>query len=162
MASGIQPLTYLWSWGDNSDDTIPYPNHTYAAAGFYTICLTITDSVECTNTYCNSYNLLRPLSTNTIVSVNVVPSSSIGIYENSESEFLSIFPNPAFTSLIIKFNNTISKADIDILNSLGEIEFSNVETRQKTSIDISKLKSGVYILEVSWDDKVSRHKFIKQ
>ena len=38
-ATGIGPVNYLWNWGDGSYDSIAYPGHTYANAGFYTICL---------------------------------------------------------------------------------------------------------------------------
>ena len=43
-AAGIPPLTYLWSWGDGTYDSTAFPSHTYSSAGYYIICLTITDS----------------------------------------------------------------------------------------------------------------------
>jgi len=49
-ALGTPPLSYLWNWGDGTHDTIAYPSHTYSAAGYYNICLTISDYTGCTNT----------------------------------------------------------------------------------------------------------------
>jgi uncharacterized repeat protein (TIGR01451 family) len=39
------PLTYDWDWGDSSSspDAGATPYHTYAAAGIYDVCLTVTD-----------------------------------------------------------------------------------------------------------------------
>src|SRR5207244_7840426 len=76
MASGTSPLTYSWSWGDGSTDSVPFPSHTYDTAGFYAICLTISDASGCTDTFCNSYNLLK--ASNAMVEVNVIPSAPTG------------------------------------------------------------------------------------
>ncbi len=37
------PLTYLWEFGDGQTDTLPTPVHQYAAAGTYTVTLTVRD-----------------------------------------------------------------------------------------------------------------------
>ena len=45
-----QTLTYTWSFGDGSSGTGVTPSHTYAAAGVYTVSLTVTDSVNGSST----------------------------------------------------------------------------------------------------------------
>jgi PKD repeat protein len=45
--------------GDGTADSIPYPSHTYANAGYYTICLYIQDSTGCTDSICHSYQLQK-------------------------------------------------------------------------------------------------------
>lgn len=45
--------TYLWSFGDGTSSILPFPNHTYAAPGLYTVCLTMT-SGACTDIWCGS------------------------------------------------------------------------------------------------------------
>jgi|GEM_PF-3141875 PKD repeat protein len=51
------PLTYLWDFGDGSTGTgssfFGTP-HTYASSGNYQVCLTISDSQGCTDTYCQT------------------------------------------------------------------------------------------------------------
>jgi PKD repeat protein len=37
------PLTYLWDFGDGTTGTGVMPTHTYAAAGYYDVCLTVND-----------------------------------------------------------------------------------------------------------------------
>lgn len=44
-ASDGATMTYAWNWGDNTPDSTGLTaNHTYAAAGPYTVTLTVTDS----------------------------------------------------------------------------------------------------------------------
>lgn len=42
--------SYAWSFGDGSSSTVASPSHTYAAAGTYTVSLTVTDNTGATNT----------------------------------------------------------------------------------------------------------------
>lgn len=45
MSSGGATISsWLWDFGDGNTSTSQSPNHNYAAAGVYTVCLTITDS----------------------------------------------------------------------------------------------------------------------
>lgn len=51
-ANGATITSYSWDFGDASPTgTGATPTHTYAAAGSYTVLLTITDSKGCTDTY---------------------------------------------------------------------------------------------------------------
>ena len=46
---------YTWVWGDNSPSgTGPTPSHTYDSAGFYTICVYVSDQNGCQAHYCDS------------------------------------------------------------------------------------------------------------
>ncbi len=38
------PLSYVWDFGDGATSTAANPGHTYAAAGTYTVTLTVTDN----------------------------------------------------------------------------------------------------------------------
>jgi len=111
-ATGILPLTYLWSWGDSTYDSIAYPNHTYANAGFYTICLTITDSVGCTNHYCASYTLK---TASTMAYVNVIPQIITGAANAADNKTLSIFPNPFTTQTTLTLPQTLQHPNTQTL-----------------------------------------------
>jgi PKD repeat protein len=43
MTSG-NPISWAWDFGDGGTSNLQNPTHSYAAAGTYTVCLTITDS----------------------------------------------------------------------------------------------------------------------
>jgi len=48
-------LTYVWSFGDGDTSFLKSPSHTYAQAGGYFVCLSVTDvNTQCTDTYCDS------------------------------------------------------------------------------------------------------------
>ncbi|MEI6822101.1 MAG: PKD domain-containing protein, partial [Bacteroidota bacterium] len=103
-ASGVPPLKYVWSWGDGSSDTVAYPNHTFSTSGYYAICLTITDSTGCTNTYCDSTLLQK--SSDYVISVSVIPHGTLGINTNELSNQIKVYPNPTKDNLTIETNST--------------------------------------------------------
>lgn len=160
MASGAQPLTYSWDWGDGNNSNTPYPNHTYSSPGFYTICLTITDAVGCTNTYCTSYYLQK--SANSMVNISVIPSIINEITENTKEETMLIFPNPACDYINFKVNNIDPTSEVKIFNLLGEIKYFSILREKNDVINISDLSSGIYLIEVARGSNISRQKFIKQ
>lgn len=156
-SSGVHPLTYFWSWGDGSFDSIAYPSHIYSTAGTYTICLTITDSTGCTIEYCDSSNLQK--STNSIIYINVIPPASSSINKiNSDNSFL-VYPNPAINSLTIESEN---KSTLEILSIQGQTILQQILPKEKISIDISGLAKGIYILRLKCNDKTEVTKFIKE
>lgn len=51
-STGAAPLSYNWSFGDGTSSTSGSPVHSYSAPGTYNVCLVITASNGCTDTYC--------------------------------------------------------------------------------------------------------------
>jgi YVTN family beta-propeller protein len=156
-ASGIPPLKYLWSWGDGTYDSIAYPTHTYSMAGYYTICLTIIDSVGCTTTYCNSSYLQK--NTNPIISVNVIPSGTTGINEHDLFNQIKIYPNPANYNLTIE---TPAQSTIQILNIEGQLIKTLTTSGNKTNIDVAALPGGIYFVKVKTERGIAVKNFIKE
>jgi uncharacterized protein YqgV (UPF0045/DUF77 family) len=80
----------------------------------------------------------------------------------SDNELLNIsmYPNPASSSLNISAPNTIKSAAI--YNILGKQVMSLNINKNSKSIDISNLASGIYFLKYNVNDKVGTAKFIKQ
>jgi PKD repeat protein len=50
VSGGTAPYTYAWTFGDTGTATAQNPSHTYAAAGTYSVHLTVTDSASHTAT----------------------------------------------------------------------------------------------------------------
>jgi hypothetical protein len=159
-AFGTPPLTYYWNWGDGTFDVVPYPTHAYSTAGFYAICLTITDSAGCTDTYCNSYYLQK--STNSMVYINVITPETVGIIENSEDNSIFLYPNPATNLLTIETSQTTKGSTVSIYNIDGQELIKQQMNESKIQIDISKLKSGIYFVKVSNENAVEVRKIIKE
>lgn len=72
-----------------------------------------------------------------------------------------IYPNPASNNLTLDIASSFSKAEITIYNLLGEIVYANTTVSKTSSLDISSLMPGIYILEARADKLLSRQKFIK-
>lgn len=160
LASGVAPLHYLWSWGDGTTDTIAYPSHTYAAAGYYNICLSISDSVGCTNSYCDSSYIQK--SGNTVISVDVIPQGSAGIHEFDVKNIFNIYPVPA-TENIIVLANTISQGDIlSVFDIRGQLLIQIPVTQLKTDINISAFSKGIYFLKLEGVNGIEVKKFFKE
>ncbi len=157
MASGVTPITYDWDWGDASPhDFTPFPSHTYAAAGYYTICLTIHDAVGCGNMYCNSFYLLR--TANTMVYVNVVNNLTTGLNNLADMNIISIYPNPATNTITIHQTAFKANQSFIITDVLGNKVYSQALNNDEETMDISNLSSGIYFYEVNG----KRGKIIKE
>jgi len=156
LASGSQ-LSYLWSWGDSTYDSIPYPSHTYANQGFYNICLTVTDS-NCTSTYCNNFNLMR--SANAMVYVNVIPPNiTTGLQSLNRNRSVSVFPNPNEGNFTLSCNLNSNNAIFKIMDITGRIVYqknivANNSNNITTSIDAS-LVNGIYYWEMIEDNNIA-------
>lgn len=47
-------VSYAWDFGDNNISSSQNPNHTYASAGYYNVCLTISNASGCSATWCTN------------------------------------------------------------------------------------------------------------
>ena len=47
-------VEYLWDFGDGETSTDLFPIHVYLETGAYPVCLTVTDFLGCTETYCDT------------------------------------------------------------------------------------------------------------
>ena len=160
-ASGIPPLHYNWSWGDGTHDTIAYPSHIYSTAGYYNICLSITDSVGCISTYCDSSYLQK--SPNSIITINVVPNAWVGI-NNLITGKVNIYPNPATDKLIIDLQQlkNLQNTSLSIYDIQGKLLLQQAIEQSQTGLNISRFEKGVYVIKVNNDNNTMYSKFLKK
>ncbi|MCB9235082.1 MAG: PKD domain-containing protein [Bacteroidia bacterium] len=84
MSQSTGTASYLWDFGDGGTSTTASPAHTYAAAGSYTVCLTITD-VCGTDSSCKTVTITCPVPTagftftTTNLTANFTNTSSSGV-----------------------------------------------------------------------------------
>lgn len=83
-----------------------------------------------------------------------------GIAGADPSAQLSIFPNPAGNTLQLNYNGT-GKCSIDILDLQGRVIVSQANRSPQQLIDISALRSGMYLLRVRDDAGVAVKRFEK-
>lgn len=144
------PIAYAWSWGDGNYSTVQHPTHTYTVAGWYNICVTITDANGCIANFCQLDSVYKSNSTNSMITVNVV-SGTTGVASHTKNSS-SFSPNPAAEQLII--NEGASAAEIfDISGKM----VLNRKINGKTTLNISHLPEGVYFIRLkngeAWESK---------
>lgn len=86
----------------------------------------------------------------------VLFEEDLGLAENGAANSLSIFPNPASNEIHLAVNDSEAR-EIEILNIQGTLVSKTVVTG-KEGIDVSRLSSGVYFIQVDGTSV----KFVKQ
>jgi PKD repeat protein len=146
-SSGL-PTTATWSWGDGSSSTGLYPSHTYATAGMYNICLTITDSCG-TDSACVNQNIYRYASTGTPITVNVInPNAPTALKTTINKTLVSMYPNPANSKLTV----SIAQNDYSVItmyDAIGKQVMQQKATGLVTELNVSNLPQGMYFVNVN-------------
>jgi PKD repeat protein len=150
------PIYYHWSWGDGNHSYTQFPTHTYANAGFYNVCLFISDSLNgCQNTYCFYSYLARFDANNAIVTIEVVPST-VGINPPGYDEWLHI---STLAENDVFLNCTLSEPsplEVRIVDSIGKLfakrNYQLTEGNHEINLDARSLPAGVYFITVT-DEK---------
>ena len=84
----------------------------------------------------------------------------LGIGEVDNIELTTLFPNPASKELNIDSKENIKQ--VTVFNLTGQQLFSKKGNSKTSKIDVSNLKSGVYIVEVKTDKTSKTYKIIKK
>lgn len=92
------------------------------------------------------------------VYVKAIFEKTLGVGDLDKVDFI-LFPNPVQDILNIA-SSSKSKIEYKISNIIGQIVEHNSTNNQK--IDVSKLKQGVYIIQLTQDNKRTTKKFIKK
>jgi len=138
--------SYLWEFGDGSDNTDRNTFHRYALDGDYTVVLTATND-------CGSDDTTA-----------VIKIENLG-YERLMNSGYSVYPNPASRTINIeKLQSTSLKYDWEIYDVNGKLVDRTFEfiTQSNYQIDVSHLVPGVYFLEITDGHGLNRVKFVKE
>ncbi len=87
---------------------------------------------------------------------------NLGIEENNQQSFFTIYPNPTTGKVTISFSEIIT--DIEIFNILGEkISYSyNFNQQKKIEIDLLNFPKGIYFVKIYDDEKSYTEKIVMQ
>lgn len=157
LSTGSYGQNVLWSFGDGTTSTSPYPSHTYATPGQYTVCLTVgTPGTTCYDTYCDSSFYVFKTAGGPMTHLSIQGPN--GIHDVSDETAVSLYPNPATDVLTIRTTERIDEQKIYNLNGQLMMDIK-ANTNQ---INISKLSEGIYVLELNSNGTFSRTKFVKE
>jgi len=92
------------------------------------------------------------------------PLLSTGIEEVTENGLFRMWPNPATENVTLGLDAFEGKAEITVVNSLGQTVFSQtVSANQKQfSLPLAKWSSGLYSVIISGDEKRVAQRLVKQ
>lgn len=102
-----------------------------------------------------TYNFRCDVHPTTMTGVITVNSSS-GINELNQSR-IKVFPNPAKDVLTLSLDKEASEIIVKDLS--GKVV---LRTQSSSSINISQLNHGIYVIEAMLDDKAIQGRFIKE
>lgn len=150
----FSPLnTYVWDFGDA---TAPFTgllaNHTYAAPGTYTVCVTMTTFQGCTDTFCDT----------------VIVPNTIGVDEVADEQMqLSLAPNPANENVTMTFTSLQSGEFIlEITDLTGRVIheeiISVVQGENRKEISLMEIAPGMYMINMRDAQHAAQSRLIRQ
>lgn len=99
-----------------------------------------------------------PILTNKAIST----FKTLGVKDFEFSNYFNVYPNPTYNVLNIEINKAIEIKSMSIYDILGRLVIAVPNAEITSSIDVSKLYTGNYILRVITNQGISSEKFIKK
>ena len=142
--SAYEPAEWHWDFGDSAESQDTSPVHPYAAPGFYTVCLTVS----------NQYGSDMKCK---VVEVKMTSSTSSG---SGQDETVKVYPNPT-TGEIRWEGLEQEEATLRVYDALGRLCLQ--QTTSESRADLSALSPGFYYWQlVTSGRKVYAGKIEKQ
>jgi PKD repeat protein len=131
--------SWYWDFGDSTLSLQHYPSHSFAAVGAYWVCLTATSGFGCSNTVCDSVDVI-----------------GAGIADHNASSFeISLFPNPAQNEIVAEIPDANSSPQFEMFDMTGgEFLISAERIKEKIfRLSLPHIADGVYFLKVKTGEK---------
>jgi len=133
--SSSDAVSYDWDFGDSNTGTGATTQHTYAAAGQYTVTLTVTDA--CGNT---------DVTTQTI-------DVTIGLAENPVGTTVALYPNPTRDIANLSFEvMDVQDIEVHVMNAMGQVIYTESLPKftgvYNNTINLSSEAKGVYFVQI--------------
>lgn len=176
-SGGTGAFSFLWSFGDGTSSTDPFPTHTYANGGPYILCLTINDSAGCTSTHCDSvsvdangmYTGMLGVGTDRAsgFTLNVRDPLATGVQEVATTlGELALWPNPVQDALNIALVSELrGSLTVDVLDLNGRLVRSERHSvsggHDRMTLNMTGLDAGLYILRIGNGTTTISQRFVK-
>ncbi|MCF8459189.1 MAG: PKD domain-containing protein [Flavobacteriales bacterium] len=143
------PTSYTWHFGDDTFSHDQELTHHYSYTGAFQVCLHIENGDGCSAEICQMVYL---------PSYYFYVSLAVGVNELSTESSLAVYPNP-FED-VVRFNEPIS-GTLQILDVQGRMVVTK-QVSAVSSINLSGLKTGLYLMRISDKDLVRTVRVLKQ
>jgi len=106
--------------------------------------------------------ILSPTGGNDIFVARLSNIDQLGVVSNNFGNDVSLYPNPAKSNLTLEFKyKYIKEFEIIIYNSLGSVISSEISHDNIMTINIGNLPSGLYFVNIFYENNIIAKKFIK-
>lgn len=178
-SGGSGTYSFVWDFGDGTSSTDPYPTHNYSGNGPYNLCLTINDGLGCVSTHCDtvaidSTGILAPFAgggtdraSGFTLNVRNPEDSTAAVVEVNTLSNLEIWPNPATEEIQISLNSTHElNGMVRIHDMTGRVVWQSqralVLGGNRTTIPLTGLGSGMYVLRIGEGNDAIGRRFVKR
>lgn len=142
---------FTWYYGDNTSGS--EASHTYSNEGVYEVML-VAHSDECGGSNDTTYQ-----------EVYILKQDVSSLVNTPLSELITIYPNPVKNELNVsnQFAQVEPIQKIKLINVLGQkvIEITNIKVQDRLSINVSKIPSGIYTVEIYTPSETLQYKIYK-
>jgi uncharacterized repeat protein (TIGR03803 family) len=144
-------ITYTWTWGDSTSSIGDTVSHTYASAGYYNICVTVTDSAGCSANYCDTSVYLYKDQSGQMVYVEVLPQYPAGINTvNTENLNINYYRGAVHFSETLQAPTQLKLYDLSGRVVMEQNNFSgnvwNINSVIAQGVYVIQLQNGNYSL----------------
>lgn len=98
---------------------------------------------------------------NCIDTSNCITVTGVGIDDSNTLNDITISPNPTIGIIMVSTQLLPTDAEINIINSLGQIMLTKEIIGTTSILDISKFANGIYYIELIANNKTYRKKLVK-
>lgn len=182
-SGGTGNYQFLWSFGDGTSSSEPFPTHVYAQDGPYVLCLTVYDSNGCSDTHCDSISVDENGMLEGLVvqgnghhgtlqgersegfTINVLDPLTMDVPE-SELSALNTWPNPTQDRLEISLNSIKNgQVRTEVIDANGRRVVGTmsplVNGQNRITLDVAPLPAGMYLLRIGEGSQTIVRRFIK-
>jgi len=86
----------------------------------------------------------------------------LGVEDQMLEQNFALYPNPVSDILTISFPISSEVADLKIYNVLGVLVYDSSISVNENSVDLSAIRSGMYIVAIASSEKINSFKIVKQ
>jgi hypothetical protein len=175
-SGGSGTYTSLWSFGDGTSSTDPFPTHTYSGNGPYLLCLTINDGAGCTSTHCDTVSIdANGLYTGMIgggtdrqngFTLNVQNALTAGVSDVQVAGNIALWPNPVADDINIALTDAIAgTVDVTVIDLSGRVVVAERRAlstgRNQLTVPTNKLSPGLYTVRIGNGATSISQRFVK-
>lgn len=147
-----QVVQWNWDFGDGTQKSGQYPQHTYNnPTGVYNICLTITavsGNDTCYSTFCDTLGID---STGNLVykdgfTVNVIDPNTFSLEGLNLQQQWSLFPNPTSSKANLRWPEELEASQVRVYTSSGQLVVS--QPLSGAEHQLPELSAGAYLVQL--------------